>query len=47
MPNFKRLRDESEVFISEAEELSPYLELWIQWVDTGLSVPFLSGNLPD
>jgi len=39
LPNFKRLRDESMVCISDAEEDPPILEPWIQWVTvhTGLS----------
>jgi hypothetical protein len=39
LPNFKALRDQSEVFVSDAEEEAPNLEPWIQWVTahTGLS----------
>ncbi len=39
LPNFRRLRDESRVFISDAEEAAPNLEPWIQWVTvhSGLS----------
>src|SRR5947209_17389020 len=39
LPNFKRLRDQSQVFVTEAEERAPYLEPWIQWitVHSGLS----------
>ena len=38
LPNFKKLRDESMVFVSEAAETSPHLDPWIQWVTvhTGL-----------
>ena len=39
LPGFKRLRDRSVAFITEAEEEPPALEPWIQWVTvhTGLS----------
>ena len=38
LPAFKRLRDQSLVAITDAEEGPPYLEPWIQWetVHTGL-----------
>jgi hypothetical protein len=32
LPTFKRFRNESRVFLTEAEERAPYLEPWIQWV---------------
>jgi hypothetical protein len=39
LPNFQRLKHQSCVFTSDAEEKAPYLEPWIQWVTvhTGLS----------
>lgn len=39
LPNFRRLRDESRVYVSDAEEAAPNLEPWIQWVTvhSGLS----------
>lgn len=39
LPNFQRLYHEAEVYITDAEEKSPYLEPWIQWVTvhSGLS----------
>lgn len=39
LPNFKRLRDESRVFVTDAQEDQWNLEPWIQWitVHTGLS----------
>src|SRR5712671_4156756 len=39
LPNFKRLRDASQVFITDAEEVAPNLDPWIQWVTvhSGLS----------
>jgi len=39
LPNFKRLRDRSQVFTTDAEEVAPNLDPWIQWVTvhSGLS----------
>jgi hypothetical protein len=39
LPNFKRFFDESAVYLTEAEERSPHLDPWIQWitVHTGLN----------
>lgn len=39
LPNFERLRGESQRFVSDAEEAAPNLEPWIQWVTvhSGLS----------
>lgn len=39
LPNFKKLRDESVVAISDAHEEPPALEPWIQWISvhTGLT----------
>jgi hypothetical protein len=39
LPNFARLRNQSHVFTTDAEEKAPNLEPWIQWVTvhTGLS----------
>jgi hypothetical protein len=39
LPNFKRLRDTSAVFTTDAEEVAPNLDPWIQWVTvhSGLS----------
>jgi hypothetical protein len=39
LPNFQRLRDRSQVFTTDAEEVSPTLNPWIQWVTahSGLS----------
>jgi hypothetical protein len=39
LPNFKRLRDEAQVFTTDAEEAAPNLNPWIQWVTfhSGLS----------
>lgn len=41
LPNFKRLRDQSVVAITDAEEEPPFLEPWIQWVTVHSGVPFL------
>jgi hypothetical protein len=32
LPNFAKLRNQSQVYTTQAEERSPYLEPWIQWV---------------
>jgi hypothetical protein len=40
LPNFARLRDASQVFVSDAEEQEPYLEPWIQWVTVHTGVPY-------
>jgi hypothetical protein len=40
LPNFKRLRDLSEVFTTQAEEREPNLEPWIQWVNVHTGVPY-------
>jgi hypothetical protein len=40
LPNFARLRESSDVFISDAEEQEPYLEPWIQWVTVHTGVPY-------
>lgn len=41
LPNFKRFRDASQVFVTEADELNaPYLEPWIQWYSMHTGLPF-------
>jgi hypothetical protein len=40
LPNLKRLRDQSEVCLSVAEEREPNLDPWIQWVNVHTGVPF-------
>src|ERR1700730_4845564 len=40
LPNFQRLRSESDVYISDAEERAPELEPWIQWVTVHSGLPF-------
>ena len=39
LPNFGALKAQSQVYVTEAEEIAPNLEPWIQWVtvQTGLS----------
>jgi len=32
LPNFKRLRDDSQAYVTDAEEQPPALEPWIQWI---------------
>lgn len=39
LPNFKRFRDESLVFTTDAEEQAPNLEPWIQWVTVHTGLP--------
>ena len=52
LPNFKRLRDESHAYVTDAQEAQEVLEPWIQWVTvhTGLSYEehgvFLLGDGP-
>lgn len=31
LPNFQKLYDEGQVYVTQAEEEAPYLEPWIQW----------------
>lgn len=40
LPHFKKLRDSSAIFTSEAKERAPYLEPWIQWINVHTGVPF-------
>ena len=39
LPSFKKLRDSSAAFISEAQEEPPYLEPWVQWINVHTGVP--------
>jgi hypothetical protein len=32
LPNFQRLHDQAQVYVTDAEEEAPNLEPWIQWV---------------
>jgi hypothetical protein len=47
LPNFKRMRDQSEVCISVAEEKPPHLDPWIQWVDVHTGVPYSQHGISD
>jgi hypothetical protein len=40
LPNFKKLRDTSAVYITRAQEEQTHLEPWIQWVNVHTGVPF-------
>ncbi len=40
LPNFKRLHDESQVAITEADAPAPDLEPWIQWITVHCGVPY-------
>lgn len=47
LPNFARLRDESLVCISEADEDPPFLEPWIQWVTVHTGLPYAEHQVFD
>ncbi len=47
LPQFKRLRDESLVCISEADEAPPFLEPWIQWVTVHTGLPYAEHQVFD
>lgn len=40
LPNFDRLYHQSHVYVSDAEEMAPNLEPWIQWVTVHSGLPF-------
>ena len=40
LPNFKRFHDESDVYETEADELAPNLEPWIQWITVHSGIPY-------
>src|SRR5574341_559916 len=40
LPHFKTLYEESQVFLTDAEEKPPYLEPWIQWVSVHCGLPY-------
>jgi hypothetical protein len=40
LPNFKRLHDESRVWVTDAQEAQENLEPWIQWVTVHTGLPF-------
>jgi len=40
LPNFARLRSQSRVFTTLADERPPYLEPWIQWVTVHSGLPY-------
>ncbi len=47
LPNFKRLRDESVVRVTDAEERAPNLEPWIQWVTVHTGLGFEEHHIFD
>lgn len=47
LPNFARLRSESEVHLTEAVEEQPHLEPWIQWVTVHSGMPFPEHQIRD
>lgn len=40
LPNFKRLYDRSEIYLTNAGEAPPHLEPWIQWPTVHSGLPF-------
>jgi hypothetical protein len=40
LPSFQRLYEESQIFVTDAEEEPPYLEPWIQWVTVHSGMPY-------
>ena len=40
LPNFKRLHDGSQAFVTEADAPAPDLEPWIQWVSVHSGIPY-------
>jgi hypothetical protein len=40
LPNFRRFYQESEVYMTEADEVAPNLEPWIQWVTIHSGIPY-------
>ena len=40
LPNFQRFYRESEAYTTEADELAPNLEPWIQWVTIHSGIPY-------
>ncbi|BAZ48928.1 hypothetical protein NIES4103_15390 [Nostoc sp. NIES-4103] len=40
LPNFQRFYEQSEVYITDAEEQAPFLEPWIQWVTVHSGLPY-------
>ena len=40
LPNFKRFHDESQVHETEADEVAPNLEPWIQWITVHTGIPY-------
>jgi hypothetical protein len=40
LPNFQRFYRESEVYLTEADEVAPNLEPWIQWVTVHTGIPY-------
>jgi hypothetical protein len=40
LPNFDRLRGQSQVFLTDAREQGPFLQPWIQWVTVHTGLPY-------
>ncbi|MEM9742742.1 MAG: hypothetical protein AAF918_08660 [Pseudomonadota bacterium] len=45
LPNFKRLYERSETFVTDAGEAPPNLEPWIQWTTVHTGMPFAEHGL--
>lgn len=40
LPHFQQFYQESEIYITDAEEQPPYLEPWIQWITVHTGLPY-------
>jgi hypothetical protein len=47
LPGFARLRRESHVYVTDAEEQPPYLEPWIQWITVHTGLPYAQHRVFD
>ena len=47
LPNFQRLREASQVFVTDAGEDPPNLEPWIQWVTAHTGLPYAEHKVFD
>jgi hypothetical protein len=45
LPHFRRLYDQSHVYLTDAGEKAPNLEPWIQWVTVHSGIPFSSHKI--
>jgi Type I phosphodiesterase / nucleotide pyrophosphatase len=47
LPNFQKLYERSEVYLTDAEEKAPNLEPWIQWVTVHSGMPYSTHKIFD